>query len=313
MTRPPIAAADQRAIHATLVSGRQASDMICDRWMLSIVLALFLGERRFSGLAARTGIASRLLNARLRTLVETGVIVRIPYSMRPPRFEYRLTNMGSDLLPVFMHMDRWERAWRQEPSYPTSPTHGLCGATLRMEVVCRACGRHTSARDVELSVSRAQLEKVPEKQGRHRRSSIDGETHGGPPQRLGASLNVFGDKWSSEILMCAFFRIRRFNDFRECIGISANILSDRLERLLAAGLLTRERDPESPSGYWLTLKGVDVYPIMVAIHEWADKWVRARYRSPVRLIHVACGEAFLPGLVCGACREIVSPSDIGFG
>jgi DNA-binding HxlR family transcriptional regulator len=133
------------------------------------------------------------------------------------------------------------------------------------------------------------------------------------PQLLGPSLDIFGDKWGIEILLCAFLRIRRFGDFRESIGIAANILSDRLERLVAAGLMTKDRDPTNPSGYRLTAKGVDVYAITVSIHEWADTWVRGRYRSPVRLIHAACGEAFWPALSCVACEQTVRASDIGFG
>jgi DNA-binding HxlR family transcriptional regulator len=312
MTRPAIAASDKRAVQATLVSARQASDMICDRWSLSIVLALVLGERRFSGLASRTGIASRLLNARLKSLQESGVVTRMPYSMHPPRFEYHLTNMGTDLIPVFLHMDRWEQAWCREPLGSTNLVHRTCGAALRPFVRCGACDRPASARDIELKVSRSQLEKVPDKQARHRRSTVDSESHAGPPQPLGPSLDVFGDKWGAEILNCAFFRIRRFNDFRECLGISANILSDRLERLVTAGILSRGREPGAQTGYWLTPKGIDVYAIVVSIHTWADKWIRGRYRSPVRLIHHACGKDFWPGLTCQACGEPVRPDDVDF-
>jgi DNA-binding HxlR family transcriptional regulator len=313
MTRPAIAASDQRAIQATLVSSRQASDMICDRWSLSIVLALLQGERRFGGLAARTGMASRLLGARLTALAEMGVILRMPYSLHPPRFEYHPTNMGAELLPVFLHMDRWEQAWCRQPPGSTGFVHLACGAPLRTAVRCRGCGDPASARDIDLKVSRAQLEKVPDKQARHRRSIIDSGNHGGPPQLLGPSLDVFGDKWGAEILTCAFFRIRRFNDFRECLGISANILADRLERLVAAEVLSRGRDAASPSGYWLTPRGVDLYGAVVAIHDWADKWVRGRYKSPVRLIHRACGEVFSPALICTACHQTVKPSEVGFG
>jgi DNA-binding HxlR family transcriptional regulator len=312
MTRSAISASDQRAIHATLVSSRQVTDLICDRWSLSIILALIEGERRFSDLAARSGIASRLLNARLTTLTEIGVILRMPYSMHPPRFEYHLTNMGQELLPAFLQMDRWEQGWCRAPRGSTRFTHLTCGASLHTALCCRACGQVASARDIELKVSRAQLEKVPEKQARHRRSILDSESHVGPPQLLGPSLDVFGDKWSAEILTLAFFGLHRFNDFRERLGISANILSDRLERLAAAEVLSRGRDPGRPSGYWLTPRGVDLYGAVVALHEWADKWVRGRYKSPVRLLHRDCGEVFWPALICAACQAVVRTAEVGF-
>ncbi len=310
MTRPAITASDSLAINGVLVSARQAIDIVCDRWTLSIVLALLEGERRFKGLAERTGMASRLLTTRLKTLEGDGIVARMPYSLHPPRFEYRLTNMGLDLRPVILQMDRWERTWAGSGALSGDLTHRLCGAPLRADVRCRSCGRPAGARDMDPRISRAQLQKLPEKTARHRRSIVNSQTPNGAPQRLGPSLDVFGDKWSIEILLCAFFRIRRFSDFRRSTGIAANILSDRLERLVAAGLLSKSRDPRKPSGYWLTAKGIDSYAIMLAVHEWADTWVRGRYRSPVKLIHAACGQPFWPDLVCLACNAPVGPSDV---
>ncbi len=312
MTRPAIVASDTLAINGVLVSARQAIDMICDRWSLSVVLALLLEEHRFKGLAERTGMASRLLTSRLKTLEVNGVITRMPYSMHPPRFEYHLTNMGAELLPVILQMDRWEQVWTRSRDHSTSLTHQPCGAPLHSQVRCRACGRPAGARDVELKLSRAQLRKAPDKKAQHRRSIVSSADQTAAPQMLGPSLDIFGDKWGIEILLCALFRIRRFNDFRDSIGISANILSDRLQRLVAADLLSRERDPGSRSGYWLTPRGVDAYAIMVSIHEWADKWVRGRYKSPVRLIHAACGQPFWPDLICFTCEQPVRAPEVGF-
>ncbi len=311
MKRRATAVSDRLAINALLVSARQAIDLICDRWSLSVVLALFQGARRFTEITALTGMASRLLASRLKVLGEDGVVIRLAYSMHPPRFDYRLTNMGEELLPVILQMDRWEQAWAR-PDQTTAFTHRTCGAMLRAQVRCRACGRRAGARDIELKLSRAQMRKAPEKAGRHRRSIVSSEDRTRAPQTLGPTLDVFGDKWGIEVLLCAFFRIRRFNELREVTGISSNILSDRLERLVAAGLLGKGRDPSQRSGYWLTPKGVDAYAIIVSIHEWADKWARGRYKSPVRLVHAACGETFLPLLTCSNCEQPVRPEDVGF-
>lgn len=310
MTRPVLAAPDVQAIEAVLVSARQAIDLVCDRWSLLVVHALILGERRFTGLAARTGMTSRLLSARLKTLEETGILYRRPYSLHPPRFEHHLTTMGLDLLPVLLQMDRWEQAWTRGPQGAPAFVHGACGAPLRSQVSCRACGRPAAARDIALKVNRSQLRAAPKKQGRHRRSMLEGEERPAEARLLGASFDVFGDKWGIEVLLCAYFRIHRFGDFRQCIGISANILSDRLGRLVTTGLLAPSRDPQASPGYWLTAKGIDAFAIMVAIHAWADKWVRGRYKSPVRLIHAACGAPFWPALTCGHCHQAVRPRDV---
>ena len=100
---------------------------------------------------------------------------------------------------------------------------------------------------------------------------------------------MFGDKWGIEILICAFFGLRRFNDVRAATGISSNILSDRLGRLTAAGILAEARPGSDVQGYWLTEKGLDLYPVTVAVQTWADRWLPDRIRSPVRLIHTPCG------------------------
>lgn len=123
---------------------------------------------------------------------------------------------------------------------------------------------------------------------------------------------MFGDKWGIEILLCAFFRLRRFSDFRLCTGIAANILTDRLDRFVAIGVLTRA-DPARPqAGYRLTERGVDLYGVMVAVEGWADRWLPGRYASPVRLIHRACGQRFRPSSGCAVCDRPLRLADIDF-
>ena len=304
MTRRALDPNDRLAINAVLVSARQAIDIICDRWSLTLVLALLQGEQRFGGLLARTGMAGRLLTSRLQILTQSGIAVRMPYCMHPERYEYRLTNMGTDLGNVLLHMAQWERIWSAPSQSPARFTHQPCGGSLPARVLCRACGEPADARQITTRISRAQIHKAPDKQAHHRRSTV--HSGAGLPQPLGPTLDIFGDKWGIEILICAFFRVHRFGDFRGCIGISANILSDRLARLVEAGLLSQHQ-PDSPgAGYWLTAKGIDVYPIMVAVHEWADTWVRARYHAPVKLIHRTCGQPFLPVLSCTTCAQLIT-------
>jgi DNA-binding HxlR family transcriptional regulator len=313
MTRASLDPTDALAINAVLVSSRQAVDAICDRWSLALILAILHGEHRFKGLMAHTGMASRLLATRLRTLEAARVIVSAPYSLRPPRQEYYLTSMGADVSDVILQMLRWEQNWGAASPAAGRIAHLACGAALRPQLRCAACGALASARDIDLEVSRAQLWAMPPKQSAHRRSTVTSNDHGGPPRDLGPSLDIFGDKWGIEILLCAFFRIRRFNDFRLCTGISANILADRLERLRAAGILARSDDAPGLTGYRLTEKGIDIYGVLVAVERWADTWLRSRYRSPVRLMHRACGQVFRPLTTCSQCQQPVDRAALGFG
>ena len=290
MTRPQIAASDAVALNAMLMAVRQGADVVCDRWSLSLIIAAFLGDTKFAEFERRTGIASRLATMRLRTLVEQGIMVRLPYSIRPLRHEYRLTIMGEAFRAVVIQMVRWERNWNGAVM-PGDMVAQLCGARLEPVMSCRACGAVVTARDISLKVSRSDLAQKPVKQALHRRSIISESPDGSGLQHFHESLDVFGDKWGIEILVCAFTGIRRFNDFRTCTDISANILSDRLGRLTEARLLRNPDGPGEP-GYRLTAKGFDAYGVLVALQDWSDNWLSQRYRSPVKLIHEKCGQLF---------------------
>jgi DNA-binding HxlR family transcriptional regulator len=313
MTRLAVLPADALAINGVLASSRQAIDAVCDRWTLSLVLAMLRGETRFGGLMVRTGIASRLLTARLRALAAEGLILSMPYSMHPPRLEYRLTIKGADLADVIVQMLRWEVNWGLAGPGASSIVHRSCGATLHPDLRCAACGVVTGAREIRLKLSRSQLQKAPRKQMRHRRSIIDSHGCAGTDQVLGPSLDVFGDKWGIEILLCAFSRVRRFNEFRACTGIAPNILADRLERFVAAGILRRDQAPASHPRYSLSEKGIDIYGVLVSVERWADAWLRARYRSPVRLIHTPCGKVFRPLTGCTTCGGLATKETVAFG
>ena len=313
MTRPTLSRSDLLAINAVLVSSRQAVDAVCDRWTLAVVLAILQGERRFKGLMERTGIATGLLTARLRNLEVAGIVVRMPYSIRPPRDEYQLTNMWSDISDILFQMLRWEQNSGLVGKAAKKVVHLSCGAALRPQLRCSACISIAGARDIELKLNRAQLQQMPDKQNARRRSTVTSQNHQSARHVLSVSLDIFGDKWGIELLVCALFRIRRFNDFRLCTGISANILTDRLERLLGTGILARSEDASGQAGYRLTPKGLDLYGVIVAVERWADTWLRSRYRSPVRLIHRDCRHEFRSMTTCANCEKAVHRVDVGFG
>ncbi len=88
-----------------------ALDLFGDRWTLVIVRDLTTGKTRFADfLGSPEAIPTNILADRLRQLEAAGVVRRIPYSQRPPRYEYRLTDSGAALLPVLQTMARWANA-----------------------------------------------------------------------------------------------------------------------------------------------------------------------------------------------------------
>lgn len=88
-----------------------ALGVVGERWSLLVVREAFLGARRFEQLQANLGIARNVLTARLRALVDAGVLEPQPYQDRPPRFEYRLTEKGRALYPVIVALMAWGDRW----------------------------------------------------------------------------------------------------------------------------------------------------------------------------------------------------------
>ena len=254
--------------------------MICDRWSLTLILAAFHGATRYAEFSRDTGMADRLIADRLKGLEQQGIFVRELYSRRPQRYGYRLTPMGRQTFEIFRQMVRWQ----VNSDLPPNPALLAQVAPLSEGLTCPGCGQALTARDIDLRLVPGLLRQIPAKQVTRRRSTIPAGTG---PLGLGPSLDIFGDKWGIEVLICAFMRLRRFSDMRAATGMAANILTDRLARLVDLGLLSK-----SEAGYRLTERGLDLYGVTVAIQDWADAWLEPRFRSPVRLIHRGCGGVF---------------------
>jgi DNA-binding HxlR family transcriptional regulator len=85
----------------------RALELVGDRWTLLILRDAFLGLRRFDEFQRSLGVARNVLTDRLNRLVEEGLLERTPYSERPPRHEYRLTDEGRDLAVPLVALMQW--------------------------------------------------------------------------------------------------------------------------------------------------------------------------------------------------------------
>jgi DNA-binding HxlR family transcriptional regulator len=82
-------------------------EIVGERWTLLIIRDVFLGLRRFDQLQESLGVARNVLADRLNRLVAEGILERVPYSVRPPRFEYRLTAKGLELNVALTALRQW--------------------------------------------------------------------------------------------------------------------------------------------------------------------------------------------------------------
>ncbi len=121
---------------------------------------------------------------------------------------------------------------------------------------------------------------------------------------IARSLEVVGEWWTLLILRDCFLGVRRFDDFHERLGISRNILTDRLEHLVDHGVLERVPYQEHPVryDYRLTDKGRDLWLVLTALRQWGDRW-ELDGRPPVVVDHVGHGHVAEAVATCAACGE----------
>jgi DNA-binding HxlR family transcriptional regulator len=114
----------------------QALERVGDRWTLLLVDALLGGPRRFNELLEDVvGIAPNTLTQRLRHLEREALLVATPYSERPRRFEYQLTESGRELAGALRLLAAWgSRGGDGEPL-----THAACGTPLEARWYCSTC------------------------------------------------------------------------------------------------------------------------------------------------------------------------------
>ncbi|MCE8009500.1 helix-turn-helix domain-containing protein [Aestuariivita sp.] len=125
----------------------RALAVVGDEWTLMILREMFLGTRRFDAFLRQTGMSSHLLSRRLKKLEAHGVIRREPYSDRPLRYEYRLTDMGRDLWPIIITLKQWGDRWLSDEASPIEIVHTSCGQLTQPHLTCPVCGAAMTARD----------------------------------------------------------------------------------------------------------------------------------------------------------------------
>jgi DNA-binding HxlR family transcriptional regulator len=126
-----------------------ALGLVGERWTLLILREAFFGVRRFGQLARNLNIPRPTLSARLRMLVETGLLERVLYASDPDRHEYRLTDSGRDLFPAIVTLMRWGDEHFSGPKGPPIVLrHNACGEIADPRLTCHHCGEEIDARNV---------------------------------------------------------------------------------------------------------------------------------------------------------------------
>lgn len=127
-------------------------------------------------------------------------------------------------------------------------------------------------------------------------------------------MAVLGERWTLVVLREVFNGVRRFEDMRDHTSIPRQVLTNRLALLVDAGILRRQpyRLPgeRERHEYRLTEKGFDLYPVLVAVWRWGDRYLADPQGSPVEMTHRDCGALVQARLCCEDGHDLATPRDV---
>ena len=124
--------------------------VVGEKWSLLVLREAFFGVRRFADFQRLLGAPKAVLSDRLATLVDQGVLARVPYQAEGERqrHEYRLTTKGRDLYPTLVALMQWGDTYLSDGPPPLELQHRDCGAAVHLELRCEAGHAVAGPRDV---------------------------------------------------------------------------------------------------------------------------------------------------------------------
>lgn len=122
---------------------------------------------------------------------------------------------------------------------------------------------------------------------------------------IARATDLFGDAWTALIMRDVLAGVTRFDDLAHDLGISRKVLAARLARLVREEVLVRERYQDRPprEHYRATEKGKELYPVLIALMNWGDRWYAGPAGAPARIHHLTCGQDTTVVAACAHCGE----------
>lgn len=294
---------DDVSRHLRDTSLNRALDVIGDWWTQLILRESFLGVRNFGEFQSHLSIPCQTLSQRLKDLVANGIF-------DDSRGGYRLTPRGMALYPWALMVWRWTSKWRSEsgPSHPPALVHHDCDHVMKPVFACGACRVEVTLRDVDYEATPATRRNASTKKIRAKRWS-GAKALAGPAEAGQNIAFITADRWTHLILSAVFLGCRSFGRIGREIGISTNILAQRLELLVDSGFLKKKPDPADARRflYSLTPRSRDVFPLTISLVQWADKWLPVDTAPPLVRYHRACGARLHADVICSHCSGELLP------
>jgi DNA-binding HxlR family transcriptional regulator len=128
---------------------------------------------------------------------------------------------------------------------------------------------------------------------------------------IAGALEVVGERWSLLIIRDILLGLRRFDELQSHLGIARNVLQVRLTRLQEHGVLEKVPYQQRPlrHEYHLTEKGLDLWPMIVALMKWGDRYATPDGGPAVLIEHRGCGGAIDEHRICDRCGARLKARD----
>ncbi|MVV51721.1 transcriptional regulator [Pseudomonas sp. PB120] len=125
------------------------------------------------------------------------------------------------------------------------------------------------------------------------------------------TLEAIGDRWSLMIIRDAFDDIRRFSEFQKSLGVAKNILASRLKTLVEVGVfdIRPASDGSAYKEYVLTDKGREIFPIVISLRQWGERFLFKPEETRSVLLDNASGQPLMPLEVRSANGQKLGPLD----
>ncbi len=310
----PVPSPDSYVFFPSASSAQRTISLVGDAWTLRILRTVFRGRRRYSDFLEELGISRAVLTNRLTKLVANELLVR--HSIEGGHPDYKLTERGLDLWPMFLAMWLWETEWGTGITYEAPAAeqprsmlvHTACGHKTRPQLQCPHCSAAVQPFDTEAEFGPGYPQATQGAPSMFRRAS-QGAASDAAAAQAHSLMRVIGDRWNSALLASAFKGLRLFSEFEKDLRIGPNQLSDRLGEMLKLGILRARTYSGARQEYRLTRKGIAMFPIVLEMMRWGDKWLWPG-EAPILLRHKPCGHLFVGQWHCGHCQGLLTRTGI---
>lgn len=290
----------------------RALNLLGDKPTLLILESYWLGSRRFAQFCEQTGLLKTVVSARLQKLVDEGVMVKSLYSSAPKRYEYRGTDKLHTLYSIALCMLNWETKWStQKNKVQVKLTHLSCGETTNPVAVCKHCRDEINPREIDWQEGPG-LSDMPALYDRRRKSRSGAQTKS-KTALFDNLASIIGDRWSMLVIRALFTGKDSFNEIQQDSQIATNILSERLQDLVDQKIIVKINAKKNQAQHYkLTERGIDIYPIIVGLMSWGDRWCADEKGPPMILKHQTCGHDLVFDIACPHCLQSVDVSNLKF-